>query len=123
MLGPYLHIILWITGGITALMIFQFLVPKWYLKNILNVEVTEEPGRFFTGHWGVMVFCLGVLLIWAGFDEALRKPVMLMAAIEKAVLVIWVIKDRKKPYTKKMIPAAIFDTLCVSIYSTFLITG
>ena len=117
----WIHIILWVTGGITSLMFLQFLMPKTYLKKMLNIEMEDEAGLFFAGHWGLLAFCMGVLLIWAGFDEALRVPVMLMAGLEKAALAVWIFLNAKKAWTKKILPAAVFDTVCVLIYTSYLV--
>ena len=85
--------ILFIIGIATSSMIGQFLAPKRFLQIVTNMEIKDEAGLFYAKHWGMMVFVLGLLIIWAAFDEAIRTPVILAALLEKLVLVYTVLTN------------------------------
>jgi hypothetical protein len=46
----------------------------------------DEASLALARHWGLLVFLIGALLVYAAFDPPIREPVILVGAIEKAVL-------------------------------------
>lgn len=120
MIVEYIKPILYITGAITATMLVQFLFPKWQAKK-LKFDIPTPDSLFFFTHWGLLVFAFGVLLIWAGDNEALRFPILLMASIQKASFAGLIIAQRKKAFIKPLFPAAAFDVVCVVLYAWYLI--
>lgn len=120
MIIDYIQPILYITGGITATMLLQFLVPNWQAK-MLKFDIPNAESRFFFMHWGLLVFGFGALLIMAADNEALRFPVLLFASVQKAAFAGLIIVNRKKPFTKKLFPAAAFDVVCVILYVWYMV--
>jgi uncharacterized membrane protein YqgA involved in biofilm formation len=33
-------------------------------------------------HWGLLLFCVGALLVYSAFDQAVRGPAMVLASVE-----------------------------------------
>lgn len=122
MIVEYIQPILYITGAITGLMFFQFLLPRQQAK-LLNFDMPTPESRFYFAHWGLLVFSFGALLVLAADNEALRYPIIALATIEKAALVGWVIAERKQSFAKSLFPAVAFDTACVVLYSWYLIVA
>lgn len=120
MIIEYIKPILYITGGITATMIIQFLAPRWQAK-MLKFDILNADSLFFFTHWGLLVFGFGALLIMAADNEALRSPVLVFASIQKAAFAGLIIANRNKPFTQKLFPAAAFDVLCVVLYVWYLL--
>ena len=121
MIAPYIDIILYITGALTASMIFQFLFPKLMLEKVNEVKITSDAGQLFARHWGLAVFGFGALLIYAGYKPMYREPIILAATIEKIGLVLLILADFKKPYTKKLKLAMYFDIVCITLYTLYLL--
>lgn len=121
MIVEYIQPILYVTGGITATTILQFLFPKLQAR-ILKLDLPTHESRFFFAHWGLVVFGIGILLIMAASNEALRIPVLIAATIEKMGLIGMLLINRKQPFTKAMLPALLFDVLCVILYCWYLLT-
>ncbi|OJJ15667.1 hypothetical protein BKI52_37930 [marine bacterium AO1-C] len=121
MITPYINIILYITGGLTAAMIFQFLLPKLMLEKVNEVKITSPAGMFYARHWGLTVFSVGALLVYAGYQPIYREPIILAATIEKVGLILLLMADFKKPYTKKLKLAMYFDMVCVTLYILYLL--
>jgi hypothetical protein len=120
MITQNINIILYITGGITACMIFQFIAPKLFLKKAMNITLQDEAGLFFAQHWGILVFLFGILLIFSAVYPEIRKSVLIAASVEKAAFVFMILLNIKKDFVRGMIPAAVFDTLCVVLYLIYL---
>ena len=87
MIGRYMKIILLVTGIATATMIAAFFAPGFVLGQLFVDPPTDALSLAVTRHWGVLVFCFGVLLIYAAYRRDTRKPVLIVTILEKVVLV------------------------------------
>jgi len=105
-----------LSGWATLLGGAAFVFPMLWLK-LGNVSVTEPAGLFYLRHWGLMVCCLGALIVCAAGRPALRRPVVLAALVEKLGLVLLVALGWGE--LAGMAPAAAFDALCVLVYSVW----
>ncbi len=87
MIGRYMKIILLVTGIATATMIAAFFAPGLVLAQLFVDPPTDPVSLAVTRHWGVLVFCFGVLLIYAAYRRDTRTPVLIVTILEKVVLV------------------------------------
>lgn len=117
----HISTILIVTGAITALPILQFFFPVQVLKLLNKFDIKDDAGLFFARHWGLLAFCIGVLLMYAAWHPELRTPIMLLAALEKAGIVGLVALHWQRPYAKGLIGAAVFDSICVVLYGAYLL--
>src|SRR5215475_8624835 len=85
-IGAHIDIILIVTGAITAVALLQFIAPVPMLRMIYGAAPEDEVSLALARHWGLLIFLVGVLLIYAAFHPAVREPTMLLAAIEKIAL-------------------------------------
>lgn len=86
MIGSHIEIILIITGALTAIALIQFVAPVPTLRMIYGEAPTDAVSLALARHWGLLIFLIGALLIYAAFHPAVRAPVMIVAAIEKVAL-------------------------------------
>ena len=121
MISENIDIILLVTGCVTSVVTLQFFFPTFYANKILKIELADDVTKFYFAHGGLVVLSISIMLIWAAFIPEMQRPVALAGLIEKAALAAWVFKDIKKPYTKMMLPAALFDTGCSILYGLFLL--
>jgi|GEM_PF-5974273 len=91
-------IILVFTGSMTALLLFQFLFPNFFLNKLNQMEISDEKTFFFARMHSLVVSVIGFLLIYAGFNESIRIPVLLAGIIEKGGLVFFIFKNYNKNY-------------------------
>ena len=87
MIGRYMKVILLVTGIATATMIAAFFAPGLVLAQLFVDPPTDAVSLAVTRHWGVLVFCFGVLLIYAAYRRDTRKPVLIVIILEKIILV------------------------------------
>ena len=83
MIGTHIEIILVVTGATTAMALAQFIAPASVSRIIYGAAPAEVVGIALVRHWGLLVFLVGVLLIYAAFHPEVREPVMVVAAAEK----------------------------------------
>ena len=120
MLETYMTAILIVTGTATASMFLQFLTPKIALKAFNGLDVSDELTLFFARAAGLAVTSLGALLIWAGFVPALRTPVLLIAVLGKTLFVATILRNWSVVGRGFALTAA-FDSVCVALYTAYLL--
>jgi hypothetical protein len=87
MVGAYIMPILLVSGVITASMIAALLAPSVVLNQLFRNPPSDAVSLTVMRHWGVMVFCFGVLLVYAAYHADIRTPVLVATVIEKVALV------------------------------------
>ncbi len=120
MITANISLILYITGAITMTMIFQFFWPRLIIEKISGLKVEGDTAEFFERHWGMAVFITGLLLVLAGYDCVIRRPVLFCVGLNKAVFVCMLLVDYKKGLIKHFVPTVLFDALCVVIFVAYL---
>ena len=86
MIAAHIQIILIVTGAFTALAFGQFTAPSKLLRLIYGQAQADAASLMLARHWGLLVSCVGLLLIYAAFEPTVRIPVMIFAMIEKIAL-------------------------------------
>ena len=113
--------ILYVTGIVTCLPLLQFFAPQAMLKALNKLTIADEAGLFFARHWGIVVFSVGALLVYAAGHAEFRGPVMLAALIEKVGLIGAIASNWNRPFARGLRGAAIFDSACVLLYGAYLL--
>ena len=119
----YFTAVLWVTGAITTVPVLQFFAPRQVLALMYRIELTEEPGLFLARQWGLIAASIGGLLMFAAAHPEARPAVVVAAIVEKAGLVGAFVLVRRRPFARGLRLAAAFDTACVLLYATWLITS
>jgi hypothetical protein len=115
MIGAHIELILIVTGALTAIALLQFIAPTPVLRLIYGEAPADEVSLAVARHWGVLVFLVGALLIYAAFHPSIRGPVMAVAAIEKAALGAGVLGTSLRTHPAAVTIAA-GDSLIALIY-------
>jgi hypothetical protein len=90
MISTYIKPILIISGIATAAAIALLFAPAAVFGMLFENVPSDALSLAIARHWGIMVFCIGALIVWAAFRPELRTPVLIFACLEKIVLVIGV---------------------------------
>ena len=120
MLDRYTPAILRVTGGATMLGVVVFLAPAWSLR-LLGLSLDAGAELLVARHWGVLVCCVGGLLVYSSRKEALRAPVLCVAAIEKLVFVAMVASGSGGTPSCALRFAASFDGGSVMLFAVLLL--
>jgi hypothetical protein len=120
MIGTHIEIILIFTGATTAMALAQFVAPASVSRIIYGAAPTEVVGITLVRHWGLLVFLVGVLLIYAAFHPAVRELVTVVAAVEKIGFGLGIFGTSLRRYP---IAAAIAvgDILIALVYVIYLV--
>lgn len=119
MLDKFIKPILTITGIITMLPVLQFLFP-FFMLHQQNLSVHSDTGLLFAQHWGLLVFCIGGLLVYAANNPVFRTPVLVVASIEKLGLIYLVVSQWQNPTLQGFHLPVFFDIFCVLVYVIYL---
>lgn len=121
MIANNISLILYVTGIITASMLMVYISPRLVFEKILRVEIAYGGlPEIIERHWGMAIFVTGLLLIWAGCDPAIRKPVLMCVSLNKAVFVGTLLLNYRKVPLKNLALMIAFDTVCVIIFLAYL---
>ena len=127
MIESNIGIILYVTGAATASMLLQFAAPRLFVQNFNKVELRDPDALFFARGAGLAIGMLGILLIWAAGNPALRVPVMTVAIIGKSAFIAMIISryidTGSSEFAKGFLPTVAFDSSCVLIYLVYLLGG
>ncbi|WP_439400433.1 hypothetical protein ACRQ5Q_43730 (plasmid) [Bradyrhizobium sp. PMVTL-01] len=115
-----IEVILIVTGALTATMLVQFIAPSWVLHRTFGEIPAGAASMVLARHWGLLLFCVGALLVRSAFDPAIRQAAVLFALVEKAVFAACVLGTplRQRPTASMM---AIGDALMAVIYALYLV--
>jgi len=119
MIAAHIESILIITGAATAMALIQSIAPSQILRMIYGEAPTDALSLGLARHWGLLVFCVGVLLIYAAFHASARDPAMVFAAIEKVALGAGVLGSSLRRHAVAAAIAA-SDSLIAVVYIAYL---
>ncbi|HEY1654480.1 MAG TPA: hypothetical protein VGF86_05150 [Candidatus Tumulicola sp.] len=108
--------ILTLAGGIGAL------APRRSAALLFGIDAPDAATTLVVRHWSLLIALVGVLLIWAAYDPAIRVPVMVVAAIEKFAIAAFVFLTplRQRKQTVAVVAA---DTVMAIMYVLLLARG
>jgi hypothetical protein len=110
-----------VSGVITAVGgLVAFLVPQSLLRLAFGVNSGDGALMFFVRHWGVLIFVVGVLLVYSAYYPITRVPILSAAAIEKFAVVGLVFFGPLKR-TMAMTAVAGVDGLFALTYVAYLV--
>jgi hypothetical protein len=75
--------VLIITGVLTAGMLAQFVAPSWVLRHTFGEVPSDVASLQSARHWGLLLFCVGALLVYAVFHPPVREAALVLASVEK----------------------------------------
>jgi hypothetical protein len=119
MIATRIELILIVTGAATATMLSQFFAPLPVLRLIYGEAPTDGVSVALARHWGLLIFCVGALLIYAAFYPTVRTPILLFAVIEKVGLGVCVLGTSLRGQGIVAVLAAA-DLLMALIYVVYL---
>jgi hypothetical protein len=112
--------ILVVSGAVTAVGgLFAAATPRALLRIVFGVSDAGAATLFFARHWGVLIFAVGALLVWAAYDPSLRVAVLAAAALEKLVVVALIFFGPLRR-TQLMTVAAVADGTFAVLYLAYL---
>ena len=119
MIAANIEPILVLTGAVTAIAVGQFFAPAQFLRLAYGEAPADPVSVALARHGGLLIFCVGVLLIYAAFRPPVRMPVMVFAFVEKVAFAACVLGT---PLRRRRVAAAMAaaDLLMAVVYGLYL---
>jgi hypothetical protein len=115
MISAHIETILVVTGLATALAIVQCVAPRRILRFAFGLEAPQPVTVLIASHWGLLIFLIGALLVYAAFQPSVRVPSMVIGAIEK-LFFAGVIFFGDMPRTARATALAVVDAIIAVLY-------
>src|SRR5262245_60816814 len=101
------------------MMLSQFFAPLVTLRLIYGQAPTDGVSVALARHWGLLIFCVGALLMYAAFYPSLRAPILLFAVVEKVGLGVCILgTSLRRQGIASFLAAA--DMLMALVYVVYL---
>jgi hypothetical protein len=117
--AAYIEPILLVSGIVTAGAIAAFFAPRSIVRVLFRDELIAPPGVLLARHWGLLVSLVGCLIIYAAYAPALRYPILIVAVVEKAVLIALFFVGGVR-WSPAMQAVAVIDGLFAALYIAYL---
>jgi len=86
---------------------------------IFGETPTDAISLALARHWGLLIFCVGMLLIYAAFHPSVRDPAMIFAATEKIALGAGVLATSLRRHAVA-VAIVVGDLLIALVYLVYL---
>jgi hypothetical protein len=115
----YIDTILIVTGVLTLLAGAGLVMPHPVLRALFGLESSDAATMLIFRHWSLLIALIGGLLVYSGFHDETRIPIMVAAAAEKLVLAALVVASplRKRLQIVLVVGA---DVVMALLYVIFL---
>jgi hypothetical protein len=119
MIASNIGLILLVSGIVTAGCIVVFFAPGAAVRIIFGSTISENLTVLVVRHWGLLVFLMGALIVYAAYHPASRVPILVAACVEKAILIaLFAIGGVR--WTPGMRVIAVVDGLFTVLYVAYL---
>src|SRR6516164_6695823 len=115
MVGTHIELILIVTGALTAIALLQFIAPASVVRMIYGEAPTDQVGLAVARHWGLLIFLVGALLVYAAFQPSVRLPAIVIAVIEKAAFALGIFGTSLRKHSAA-VAMAVGDSLIALAY-------
>ena len=113
--------VLIVCGALTATMLLPFVAPRFAFENMFGEAADGSLGNLLMRNWGQMIFATGLLLIYAGYHEEARLPILAFAAFGKLTFASLVFTSSGQFARKPATLVAIADLGMVGLFVWYLI--
>jgi hypothetical protein len=120
MLETQIELILLLTGLATSGALVMFLAPTTTMKVLFGHTTSDSIGLLIARHWGLLIFLVGALLIYAAYRAEIRVPALIVAIVEKATFALAVLLSPLRRY-RTAFAAALADAVMAIVYVACLI--
>ena len=120
MVNTHIETILIVTGLATALPIVLCVAPRRILRFAFGIETPQPFTLLIASHWGLLVFLIGALLVYAAFQPSVRVPSMVIGTVEK-LFFAGLVFFGDMPKTRRTTALAVADTSMAVLYLMYFV--
>lgn len=120
MVQKYFTYILYITGVVTMLPLLQYFAPQLALS-LSALSLSDPVGLIYAQQAGILIFCIGALLVYAARYPMHRRPAVWAALVEKLGFCVLIMLSWNQPALQGLHLVVFFDMACVVLYAIYLL--
>jgi hypothetical protein len=120
MLTDQIELILLLTGLATSGALVMFVAPTLTMKMLFRQTSSDTLSILIARHWGLLIFLVGALLVYAAYHTEIRSATIIVAVVEKLVFALMVFVSHFRRYRIAFI-VALADTSMAIVYMIYLI--
>lgn len=119
MLAAHVELILMITGLATTGSLLLVMAPVPMMKVVFGQAPADALGLNIARHWALLIFLVGVLIVYAAYRPEIRVPTLIVAVVEKAAFAVGMLISplRRRPAVLVM---ALADAGMAALYVMIL---
>ena len=121
MVQKYFTHILYITGLATMLPLLQYFAPQLSLS-LSALSLSDPVGLLYAQQAGILIFCIGALLVYAARYPVHRLPAVWAALVEKLGFCVLIVISWNQPALQGLHLVVLFDLVCVVLYAVYLLS-
>jgi hypothetical protein len=119
MLVSHIELILLLTGLATSGALVMCLAPTLALKTLFGKASSDAVSLLIARHWGLLIFLVGALLIYAAYHAEIRVSALVLASAEKTAFALGVFASPLRRCRMAFV-AALADAGMAALYLIYL---
>lgn len=120
MLAAYIKWIMLVSGAMTCTMVYAAIAPQAMLQRTFGEGVDGPLAELVVRNWGVLIFLVGVMLIYGSFTVAARPLVLIVAAASKVTFIALVLSNGDRYLRGQAGMSVVVDAVMVLLFVLYL---
>lgn len=110
-----------VSGLLTSTMFYAAFSPVAAQRSMFGEAIDGAVAQIVVRNWGVLIGCIGLLLIYGAFSEASRRIVLLLAAASKITFIGLVLVFGQQMLAFQVGTSVLIDSIIVVLFVVYLV--
>jgi len=112
--------IMYVSGALTMTMLQAVIAPCAAMRSTFGLEVQGPLAIMIVRNWGLLVALSGALVIYGGYDAAVRSPALVVALIGKIAFIGLILAHGPLFRRHQTMTVVAFDSVFILLYVWYL---
>lgn len=113
--------VLIVCGILTFSLIQAVIVPRATMRAYFGESPDSPAADMLMRNWGALVAAGGLLLVYAGFNPAIRPPVLIFVGAGKLAFILLIFSQAGRFLKGQALIAVIIDGLMIALFAAYLL--
>ena len=110
-----------VSGVLTMTMVYATIAPEAALQSTFGESLSGPVASVVVRNWGALIGLMGAMLIYGGFNPAVRSMTLAVAGASKAVFIALVLSYGQLFLSQQAGIAIAIDAIWVVIFALYLL--
>ena len=115
--------IMLVSGALTCTMLYAAIAPQAALEGTFGATLQGPVAEIVVRNWGVLIFLIGAMLIYAAFHTAARPLVLTVAGLSKVTFIALVLAGGRPFLSHQAGVAVVSDLIQVTLFLGYLLVA